>query len=385
MIKKLISRTAFKLALPLLLIAVLMTASGCVTGSSASGWSGVAIGGENIYFGSASGEVVALSADNGMSVWQMPITSTSSGGFGCGSSESAVALYGTPAVDGELVYIAAYNGKIYALNTVAGSTRWVYPREGSVSSFVGGPVLNDGKLYIASLGGIVYALDAETGDLIWQYETDDEIWTAPAVDGSTLYVGTFSGKLYAIDTATGDAKWQEPFETDGPVVSTPLLDSGTVYAASFDRHIYALNSADGRLIWQFPGDEDTESKPERWFWASPVLYNGVIYAPNMDGKVYILNAADGSQIDTVDLEAAVSSTPVIAQSKLFVATEEGGLFYISIEDNEKYELPPLGGKVTAPLTADGSFVYVHSQQDEVVYVINAETATRVWNVPVTKQ
>jgi hypothetical protein len=39
-----------------------------------------------------------------------------------------VAIYGTPNIC-DLVYIAAYNGKIYAYTRTLGA-RWVYPREG---------------------------------------------------------------------------------------------------------------------------------------------------------------------------------------------------------------------------------------------------------------
>jgi len=387
MVIKNISRSAVKILLPLLIIAALVVPGGCALGSgSSAGWSGVAVADGNLYFGSTGGELVALEADSGINLWQIPFTTTGSVGLGCGASETAVAIYGTPAVDGELVYVAGNNGKIYALNTVAGASRWVYPREGNLNSFTGGPVLDQGSLYIASMGGIVYALDAENGDLIWQFEADDEIWATPAVVGDVLYIGTFNGKLYAVDTANGEAKWQQPFETDGPIVSTPLVDNGIVYAGSFDRHIYALDAVDGSLIWQFPDTEEAASQPERWFWASPVIYNDVIYAPNMDGKVYLLDAASGSFVEAIDLENAISSAPVVAQGKVFVVTEEGDFFYIDTEDNSKWEMPPLVEvSVTAPLTTDGNNVYIHSHQDEVIYAFSAESLSTLWSKPVSNE
>jgi len=247
-------------------------------------------------------------------------------------------------------------------------------------------VLDQGKLYVASLEGIVYALDAETGDLIWQFEADDEIWAAPAIIGDTLYIGTFNGKVFAVDTNTGNETWQQPFETDGPIISTPLVDNGMVYAASFDRHIYALDAVDGSLVWQFPDTEEVESKPERWFWTSPVIHNGIIYAPNMDGKVYVINATNGSVIEIIDLGSAVSSTPVVAQDKVFIATEDGDLFYIDTEDISKREMPPLAEvSINAPLTTDGSNIYIHSQQDEIIYAFNVESSLILWSIQVNNQ
>jgi outer membrane protein assembly factor BamB len=234
------------------------------------------------------------------------------------------------------------------------------------------------------MGGIVYALDAETGDFIWECEIGEEIWSAPAVNADALYIGTFDGNLYAIDANTGETKWQQPFETDGPIVSTPLVDSGVVYAASFDRHIYALDAATGDLLWQFPAEgEGDGSQPQRWFWASPLMYEDKIYAPNMDGNVYVIDAASGGLIAKVELGSAVSSAPVVASGRVFVATEEGDLFYIDTADNSRKELPPLDGKVTAPLTTDGSIVYIHSHDDETVYALDAATATTLWSVPIS--
>jgi outer membrane protein assembly factor BamB len=48
-------------------------------------------------------------------------------------------------------------------------------------------------------------------------------------------------------------------------------------------------------------------------------------------------------------------------------------------------LPPLGGKVTAPLVASGGIVYVHTIEDEIIYKLNAETGVSLWNVPISNE
>ncbi len=369
----------------LLVMLVMLVVGGCTgLGGQQVGWSGVTIADGNIYLGSARGNVIAMDAGSGGELWRKPITATGSGGFGCGASEVSVPIYGTPVVNGELVYIAGFDGKIYAINTSAGAERWIYPRQGNLHSFVGGLVLDQGKLYIGSVGGNIYSLDAETGDLIWQHETGEQLWATPAVEGDTLYIGSFDKKLYALDAATGEEKWAQPFETQGPIISTPLVDDGVVYVASFDRHIYALDAVSGELLWRFPEIEGNgENTPKKWFWASPVLYNGTIYAANTDGNLYVIDAEDGSLINVVELGGTVSSTPVVANNKLFVATEDGNIFYIDIDDNSKMTLPLLQGKVTAPIIADEGIVYVHTIDDEVIYKINAETGVSLWNVPIS--
>jgi len=371
----------------LIIIAVMLVAGGCVGfGGQQAGWSGVTVADGNLYFGSAGGNLIALNDESGGELWQKPFTASGSGGFGCAPSESVVPLYGTPVVEGELVYVAGYDGKIYAINTSAGAERWIYPRQGNLHSFIGGLAISQGKLYIGSVGGIIYALDAEFGDLLWQFETGEQLWATPAVDGDTLYIGSFDKKLYAIDTATGEEKWQQPFEAQGPIISTPLVNDGTVYIGSFDRHIYALDAASGELIWQFPETEGNgENTPQKWFWTSPVLHNGAIYAANTDGRVYVIDAEDGSPITEIELGSAVSSTPVVAGNKVFIATEDGILFKINTDNNSSEEKYTLGGKVTAPLVAGEGVVYIHTIEDEVIYKLNAETGVSLWNVPISNE
>jgi outer membrane protein assembly factor BamB len=375
-----------KLTLLIIIVTIMLFAGACTgLGSQQAGWSGVIVADGNVYFGSGSGNLIALDTESGGELWRKPFTASGSGGFGCAPSDASVPLYGTPVVDGELVYISGYDGKIYALNTSAGAERWIYPRQGNLHSFVGGLVLDQGKLYIGSVGGIIYSLNAETGDLIWQLETGEQLWATPAIDSDTLYIGSFSKKLYAIDTATGEEKWQKPFETEGPIISTPLVDGGVVYIGSFDRHIYALDTISGEVLWQFPKTEGNgENTPQKWFWASPVMYNGTIYAANTDGRVYLIDSEDGNLISVVDLGKAISSTPAISSNRLYVATEDGDIFYIDTIDNDKTELPPLAGKVRAPLVADDGIVYIHTIEDEIIYKLNAETGVSFWNLPISK-
>jgi outer membrane protein assembly factor BamB len=193
------------------------------------------------------GEIVALDKSDGNLLWN-PFTleaPKSSGGFlsGCTPTASTVAIYGTPAVAGDLIYAGGYNGKIYALNSSSGALRWVYPREGNFEPVVGGPLVARDKLYFGGSDGTVYALDAATGDGEWEFETGGEIWSTPAVDGDTIFIGSFDKKLYALNADSGQNKWE--FETEGAIASTPVVYNNTIYFGSFDRYLYAVDAAAG--------------------------------------------------------------------------------------------------------------------------------------------
>ncbi|MFC1934890.1 PQQ-binding-like beta-propeller repeat protein, partial [Chloroflexota bacterium] len=283
-----------KIALLVVILLGLGLASlGCIQGLQAVGWSGGAVSGDTLYVGSKEGRLVAVNIVDESRKWSEPLKDTAqAGGFGCGlpqttgggcASAAGVAIYGTPAVAGDLVYIGGYNGKIYAYNSSSLEMRWVYPREDNLDPIVGGLVATQGRVYFGSSDGKVYALDAATGDKQWEFETGDKVWSTPVVQGSTLYIGSFDGKLYALNIADGGLMWE--FEAGGAIAAEPLVDRGTVYIGSFDRHLYAVNAGDGSLKWKFMG--------ENWFWAKPIVHDDVIYAGCLDGKVYALQISDG--------------------------------------------------------------------------------------------
>jgi outer membrane protein assembly factor BamB len=114
-----------------ILIGVGITLSGCYGRSQPMGWSGAGISDDGVFVGSLDGRLVGLNKADGSPLWIDEEAGVP------GTSES-MAIYGTPAVAGELVYFAGYNGKIYAFVVQNGALRWVYPREGNLDPIVGG-------------------------------------------------------------------------------------------------------------------------------------------------------------------------------------------------------------------------------------------------------
>jgi outer membrane protein assembly factor BamB len=378
------SRVAFLLAL---IIAVSLVAFGCVSGLAPVGWSGGMVSDGTLYVGSQYGQLVAVNlSDDSRLVSEalVPVSqpglfgcSTSTGGGGCAGGSASVPIYGTPVVSGNLTYIAGYNGKVYAYNTSNLAVRWVYPREGNLSSIVGGIVVAQGKVLFGCTDGKVYALDAEFGDYLWESTaTGDKIWGTPAfleqtvyygstgetVNQDTLFIGSFDKKVYALNPGDGTVKWE--YTTEGSVIATPLVFNSTVYIGSFDRNLYALNAGDGTLKWKFTGNN--------WFWAQPVVWNGIIYAGCLDGLVYALNADTGVEVKRFDLGSPVSSQPVIVEGSVIFVNRKGVVYSIDTGTNGIRQLADLKKTVNGPLAANEEIVYIHTQEN-VLQPINAVT------------
>jgi outer membrane protein assembly factor BamB len=351
-----------KIGLITLLAVIILTIGliglSCVSGIAPIGWSGGTVANGVLYVGSNEGRLTAINLTDDSRQWAEALKAQAQGGlFGCssalscGGGTSSVQIYGTPVVSDNLVYIAGYNGKIYAYNTSNLATRWVFPRDSYLEPFVGGIVVAQGKLFIGCSDGKIYAMDALTGDKLGEYKTGDKIWGTGAADENTLYIGSFDKNLYALNIADMSLKWK--YTTQGSVISTPLINNGIVYFGSFDKNLYAVNTADGTLKWKFTG--------QKWFWAQPQIVNGTMYAGSLDSYVYVLNADTGVKIADFNLGSAVASTPVVSGNYIVFASHNGLVFKIDLNTREIKQIANVKLNVDGPLTANEGIIYVHPQ------------------------
>lgn len=372
-----------------ILLAGLLVVSGCAPGIQgrglARGWSGIAVADGVLYVGSMEGELVSASVSTHNPLWPGVSLGTveRSGGFGCAPGSNAVATYGTPAVSGDLVYVAGYDGRVHAVNAELGRVEWQYPPqdEFGLKAIAGGVAVARGKIFFGTSSCRVYALNESSHAEAWAepFETGDKIWSTPVVDGNTLYIGSFDNKLYALNVADGTKKWD--FATEGVIIATPVVYNNTIYFGSFDRHVYAVNT-DGSLKWK------SEVQDDNWFWASVVAHDNTIYAPSMDGKVYVLDAATGTEvIEALVLDSAVPSSPVMVGDALIIASEKGQMYRLDTETNEKttLDVPWEKEEIRAPLAASEGVVFVHTQEDETVYALNAENGARQWKLTLSSE
>jgi outer membrane protein assembly factor BamB len=379
---------ASKVSLAVILLLVGLTLFGCGVSSSPQGGSGGTIADDIIYICPTlratstglscsaprlEGKLVAVKTSDGSLQPPFPLQAAApSGGFGCAAPASASAVvYGSPAVDGDWVYVADYNGKVYAIHPKDLSSKTpVYLDPNNPQPIIGGPVVALGKAFLGCADGKVYALDATSLEPAWPqpFVTGGKIWATPVIDGDTLYIGSFDKKLYALNASDGTKKWE--FSTKGSIISTALVCNNTVYISSFDRNLYAVDATDGSPKWKFTAD--------RWFWAKPVVYNNVIYVGCLNHKVYALDAKTGNKINEYDLGSPLSSSPVLSDSLIVVASQEGRVYTIDTTNGQMKLLTDLGETIYAPPSASDSVVYVYTGSQNL-YALSVESGAKLWS------
>jgi eukaryotic-like serine/threonine-protein kinase len=380
------------LCVALLVSVILLT--GCVSGQVPVGWSGIDIG-ENgtAYAGSKQGQLIALNLTNnsvtarGESLKPAPTSgfscaSTGSAGSACGGAAPSVAIYGTPALAtdpgfGNLVFIAGYNGKIFAYDANTLQQKWTYPVDSYLKPIVSAIVVSGNTLYFGCTDSKLYALNT-AGGLKWTFSTGGEIWSSPTIDNNLVLISSFDRYIYAVDASTGKEKWR--FLTGANNVATPLVLDGVVYTGSLDRNLYALDENTGSKVWSFTG--------KNWFWTRPVAVNGVIYAPCLDSQIYALDAKTGDlKAGPFNAGGQVASWPVVVNNQIIAATKNGKL--VSLDSSNLgaglKQITTIPNEVTAPLSAFDGKIYINGTDNNIYVYDLANNGNKVATISLTSQ
>ncbi|MBI2958078.1 MAG: PQQ-like beta-propeller repeat protein [Chloroflexi bacterium] len=365
-----------KISLPLLgLIAaagIALLAIGC-TSITPSGWSGAAISQQTLFIGTPRGDLLALDTGNGNQRWAKPLVGPSRGGFGCfGPGGASSAVYGTPAVAGNLVYSSSYNGTLYAFDASDGTEKWKYPRSGAVAPIVSGPAMSGDTLVFGDSAGKVYALGAADGSEKWTYQTGGKVWATPTLDGQSVYVPDLDGRLYALDVFNGSLRWKT--EKMGGLLANATSNADLVFIGSLDNNFYAVDKSTGAEKWRFPGGN--------FFWASPILRDSTVVAANTDGTVYALDTTKGKPAWSWKpaTGVSISSTPVVTGETIAVGGSDGKLYLLNGATGKPVRDPITtsttgGTTIEGPLAANGDIVYARVSSGKTVFVIGYDVKT----------
>jgi outer membrane protein assembly factor BamB len=179
----------------------------------------------------ANGKVVALSNDNGATLWEKRISTPS----GKSDLEKLSDVDGTPLLDYETLYAVGFNGVLRSIDVYSGRTRW----KKEASSYVG-PAQGFGQVYVAKDDGELIAVDDRSSAVNWKIEDlKNRQLTRPVVLGNYVVVGDFEGYLHFISQLSGTFSERINIDRDG-LMSDPIVVGDTLYIYSSDGSLAAV-------------------------------------------------------------------------------------------------------------------------------------------------
>ena len=160
-----------------------------------------------------------------------------------------------------------------------------------LASFYAQPLLlTHGKLYIATFDGMIYALLADQGSLLWRHPIPITANEPLATDDQAVYVHTINNRLYALQAMTGSALW---LSQKSDVLTFGVMN-GVLYIATIDGNLSANRGKDGASLWRHPFFFST---PSSYTLSRPLLVaDGAVYIGASDGTVYTLQASNGHEL-----------------------------------------------------------------------------------------
>ncbi len=205
---------------------------------------GPGYGDNTVLVGTSAGKVIAFSANTGKKQWEAQVSSE---------------VLSPPAKSKGIVVVRTGDGKLYGLDGATGKTIWIYDRTVPTLSLRGTspPVISGDKVIAGFDGGRLAALDLHTGRLLWETVISEprgrsdlermvDIDAKPLVMDGYVYAGSFQGRLAAVRLETGQIVWARQLST----YSGFTADDSFLYVTNAESQIMAIDRFTGTTVWK---------------------------------------------------------------------------------------------------------------------------------------
>lgn len=292
------------------------------------------------------------------------------------------AIFAAPAIANGWVYVASYGNDLYAfklegLDKAKPVPNWTFNQFTGKGRFISSPLVVGDIVYAASTDGNLYALGAADGSLKWTFKGRNSFWAQPSSDGKLIFQAGMDHYLYAIDAASGSKRWE--IDLSGPAMANVVLSKeGMLYASTLNSDILAINTSSQKIAWR--------KKLTGSIWSAPLLYKDSLYFGTDQNKVYILNALQGSEIKIVDAGGPVIASPVYTKDAVFITTETGDAFSLSLDGSNKVWTRSVKGKLyTTAVVVGQQVIFSAFQGDHVLGAFDFNgTPDEKWNTVTLK-
>ena len=138
-----------------------------------------------------------------------------------------------------------------------------------------------------------------------------------------MFAVSYGGVTAAIDLRTGRRNWDK--EVGG--LETPWVAGQYIFMLTDEAELVCLSWGSGSVHWVVGLDafEDQEAKEDPILWTGPVLLGDRLIVAGTNGQALSISPYDGKLLGSLEMPAAVTVPPVVANGTLYVLSNNGEL------------------------------------------------------------
>ena len=258
-------------------------------------------------------------------------------------------LNASPVTANGILYIGSEDGKLYALNAKEWGIKWVFNAKGAIQYSA---VVWGGRVYFSTRDNKFYALDAKTGDMLWEFKSRSWIHAPPVVFDGTVYIGAFRTRIYLLDAITGNLKSERQH--------TVTINGIEYRCANAElKPLFPQNDVDLWRSW-------TEASQ-----SYPVIANSYVYIGTQDGKIQAIAETSKTAAWAHQVGGAVDAAPAISDGILYAASTNGSIYAFA---NATESIPrATNTRHHGVITRDNAPVYPEKEGNSPLYRLNDGT------------
>ncbi len=280
---------------------------------------GASAAGTMVYATNGVGDVVALNAADGSQVWKV---------------RPAGPLRGAPTISNGNVYVMTQDNQIYALSQADGAVQWNEAGTVGLAGIFGvaAPAAAQGTVIAGYSSGELTAYRYENGRNLWNdalartsistsVATLSDIDADPVIDRGRVFALGQGGRMAAYELVTGQRIW----ELNIAGIATPVVSGEWVFVLTDDAKLLCIARPTGKVRWisQLAAYRNEEKKKNPINWNGPVLAGNRLIVASTEGDLVSVSLEEGSSAALFDLKQGVSLPPIVADGMLYILDNSG--------------------------------------------------------------
>lgn len=312
-----------------------------------------AIANGRVYVPSLNGTVTCFDLKTGGPVWKKPYQSRPTT-----KPDEFIPGFKAPiTVTADSVYVGDEEGVFHAINRETGEKRWTFE---SGAEILSAATPFEDTILFGSYDSNLYCLRMGDGTKAWQFTTQDRVNGSPAVSGHYTFVTGCDAHLRVVDCRTG--KEESAMELGSYVIASPAVLGDMLYVGNHGAEVLAIDWRKKQIVWTYK-DPDREFP----YHSSAAVTDKHVIVGGHDKRVHCINRQTGKKVWTFSTRAKVNSSPVVVDNRIFVGSDDGTLYGLSMDGKEIFRHVDGRPFSASPAVGEGCLVIGSESEKGWVY------------------